>query len=300
MKLEVVIVSYNTSSLLKDCLKSLIDCLQKENLFKNTKVSVVDNASSDNSIAMVKKYFPFVCLTENKTNVGFAAANNQAIRKSSAEYIFLLNSDTIVLPNAVSCLLDEIGKNEKIWAVGPKLLNSDRSLQQSFGYSPTFFRVFCWMLFLDDIPILSRLIRPYQASRKEWYQTYHEVDWVTGAALLFRNKITKKVGFLDEKIFMYGEEVEWCHRIRKMGGKIIFLPSSRIIHKTGGSQKAPGTGIIREFQSIVYFYQKYRSILVLPVRILLKIGALLRLILFGIIRQDSPKITLYAKAFQVA
>src|SRR3989337_1508660 len=96
MKLEVVIVSFNTVSLLKDCLNSLIANLQKENLTKNTQITVVDNASVDESVAMLEKNFPQIKIIKNKTNKGFAAANNRAIRKSNAKYIFLLNSDTVV------------------------------------------------------------------------------------------------------------------------------------------------------------------------------------------------------------
>ena len=300
MTLEVVIVSFNTRQILKNCLKSLFENLSKENLTAKTRVTVVDNNSKDGTVAMLKEDFPGVKIIANKNNLGFAAANNQAITVSTAEYIFLLNSDTIVCPQSISKLLLEIGKSKTTKVVGPKLLNVNGTLQQSFGFTPTFFKVANWMLFFDDLPFLDSFIRPYHASQSRWYQARHEVDWVSGAALLFKRDIIKTAGLLDEKIFMYGEEVEWCYRVRRIGGKIVFSPSSEIIHLGGGSQKGPGTSIIREFQSINYFYRKYFPEHILSVRLLLKIGALLRLILFGIIKADPSKIDLYAKAFKVA
>jgi len=300
MLLEIIIVSYNTKRLLKNCLASLLKNLKKENLLITSRVTVVDNASSDGSLEMVRKNFPAVRIIANKKNLGFAKANNQAIKKSASQYIFLLNSDTEVRPDAISSMLIEIKKNDKIWAVGPKLLNTDGSFQQSFGFTPTFLKVFSWMLFLDDLPVISDLVRPYHAVRYNWYRSPQQVGWVSGAALLFKRKIIKITGFLDEKIFMYGEEVEWCYRIRRAGGEIIFLPQAQIIHLGRGSQQGPGSSIIREYQSIIYFYRKYYPVLGFPVRLLLKIGALLRLVLFGIIGQDSSKRSLYVEAFKVA
>ena len=156
------------------------------------------------------------------------------------------------------------------------------------------------MLFIDDIPLISKFIRPYHASRKEWYKEHQFVDWVSGAALLFRREAVNSSGLMDEKIFMYGEEVEWCYRIRKSGGQIEFFPNAEITHFGGGSQKGPGASIIREFESIIYFYRKHNKKSIMPVKLLLKIGALLRLILFGIIRKDTSLTTLYAKAFKMA
>ena len=300
MLLEIIIVSFNTEELLKNCLKSLTNCLIKEKLEEKTQITVVDNNSQDNSIKMVRTLFPEVKIIANRNNTGFAKANNQAIRESKAEFIFLLNSDTVVHNNAVSELLKSLREGKSAMAAGPKLINPDGSLQQSFGFAPDFFKVLFWMFFLDDIPFLTKIIKPYHASRKEWYASSHKVDWVTGAALIFKKDVVTKVGLLDENIFMYGEEVEWCYRIRKTGGEIIFNPDATIMHLGGGSQKDKGNSIIREFASIVYFYEKHRKTLLFPIRLVLKIGALLRLILFGIIGGKSSKISLYAKAFKMA
>lgn len=300
MQLEIIIVSFNTSSLLKNCLQSLFKCLGDEKLNSSTNVTVIDNNSSDDSLTQVKKFFPQVKIIANKQNVGFAKANNQAISASKSDFILLLNSDTLVHKNAVSILLNYLKDNSKVSVVGPKLLNLDGSLQQSFGFSPTLGKVFFWLFFLDDIPLISQLIKPYHAQAKNWYQNITEVDWVSGAVLMFRTEIRKSVGLLDEKIFMYGEEVEWCYRIIKQGGKIVFTPHAQITHLGGGSQKIPGSNITREFESINYFYKKYYPQYLIFVRLLLKCGALLRLFLFGIIGNDSSKIALYAKAFKMA
>lgn len=298
--LEVIIVSYNTKDLLKNCLDSLFKCLISENLVLKSMVTVVDNASTDNSVLMVRNSFPRVKIIENKINYGFAKANNLAVKISKAEFIFLLNSDTVVHKFALTNLLKVINEDKKIQAIGPKLLNFDGTLQQSMGFSPTFVNLLNWMFFIDDLPFISGFLHPYHLQGKKWYKNQSEIDWISGAALLFRRKITDKIGRLDEEIFMYGEEVEWCYRIKLSGGKIVYLPDAQITHLGGGSQKVPGNSIIREYDSINYFYRKYFRPLILPVRLILKIGALLRLILFGIIGRDSSRISLYAKAFKVA
>ena len=154
------------------------------------------------------------------------------------------------------------------------------------------------MFFLDDLPVISKFVRPYHASRREWYQDQHEVGWVKGAALLFRRDAVKSAGLLDEKIFMYGEEVEWCFRITERGGKIIFDPQSEITHIGGGSQKGPESAIIGEYRFIIYFFRKYHPGQFTQVRFLLKCGALLRLILFGIIGR-FPEASIYAKALKM-
>src|SRR3989338_705063 len=296
--LEVVVINYNTAFLLKNCLNSLYSAIKNEGLTYHTKVTVVDNDSKDQSVATIKKYFPQVNLFINKKNLGFAKANNLAIKKSKAEFIFLLNSDTLIGTNVLSGLINQMKSDSRIAVVGPKLLNPDQSLQQSAGFTPYLSKIFFWMFFLDDLPFLSKLIKPYHARHAFFYRQVQEVDWVSGAALLFRRKIADLSGLLDENIFMYGEEVEWCFRIRRANFLIYYYPQAEVIHFKGGSAESPGTAIVEEFKSVIYFYQKHFPRLLSPVRLLLKTGALLRLILFGIIGR-FPVLKLYAQAIKV-
>lgn len=299
MELSIIIVSFNTSDLLRKCLNRVYKSLSFGKIEKTSEVIVVDNASSDGSVEMVKKNFPKVLIIKNSNNLGFAKANNQGIKKSTGKFILLLNSDTEVEKDALSNLLHKI-KSENRGVVGGKLLNPDGFTQSSAGFLPNLSKVFFWMFFIDDIPILSKFIKPYHIEDKSFYEKEQLVDWVSGACFLFRREIIERVGLMDENIFMYGEELEWCYRIKKVGFQIVYVPDAHVLHHKGASSQGAG-GILEEFQAIIYLYKKHKPRWELPlVRLLLKIGALLRIIIFGIIGKYKTRLPTYAKAFKLA
>src|SRR3990167_6271232 len=215
MELSVIIVNWNTKKLLEDCLKSIFK-LTKDISFE---VIVVDNGSEDGSQAMVMKKFPQVKLVPNKDNLGFAKANNRGIKIAKGKYVLLLNSDTYLIENSFKKLVSEAGKLENLGAMGPLLLNEDRSIQQSVGFFPHLPQIFWWMTFIDDLPG-GTILKPYHIDHDSFYKNQHEVDWVTGAAFLIPKKVIEKAGMLDDKIFMYGEDFEWCFRIKKKDFRI--------------------------------------------------------------------------------
>jgi len=241
--LSVIVVNWNTRKLLENCLFSI---------FKFTKgisfeVIVVDNGSIDSSPQMVKKKFPQVKLILNKENLGFTKANNQGIKVAKGKYILLLNSDTYLIENALGKLvkradgLSKRGPTPKVvrplrglGALGPLLLNENRSVQQSVGFFPHLPQIFWWMSFIDDLP-RGDLLRPYHVDHDSFYQKEQPVDWVTGAAILVPKKVIQKIGGFDENIFMYGEEVDWCYRIKKAGFDVYFSPVAKIVHIGRGS-----------------------------------------------------------------
>lgn len=294
MKLSIVIISYNTRRLLEKCLVSIYNFLSQSK-FKY-EVIVVDNASSDSSQVMVKSKFPQVTLIENKKNLGFAIANNQGIKMAKGEYILLLNSDTEVKENAIEVLVKEAGKDKNIGVVGPKLVNPDGSYQPSVGYFPTIFKIALWMMFIDDIPIISKIIKPYHAERSSFYKKRQDVDWVSGACMLVKARALKKSGLFDEKIFMYGDEVELCFRIKESGYLILYTPEGAILHHKGASGEGKHAGVLEEFKFLYFFYKKYYPIWQFYLlRFLLYFGALLRWLLFGIILRQKRRAYLYAK-----
>jgi GT2 family glycosyltransferase len=300
MTVSIIIVSYNTSQLLIDCLKSVFASLGKMQQAEY-EVIVVDNASRDNSVSMVRQLFPRVRLIGNTSNKGFTQANNQGIKAAKGDFLLLLNSDTRITPDTIPCLLSQIKRDNKTGVVGCQIRNKDNSLQPSCGYFPNFGKVLAWMLFIDDIPYLQTIIRPYHVEHRAFYMSEHEVDWVTGACFFFRKEIVRRVGCFDEEIFMYGEEVEWCFRIKKAGYRIIYTPKTYIYHLKGGSSDGINAGISQEFTSLQYFYRKHKSILLqtfLP--LVLKFGALLRFVLFGIILHNPKKAKLYAQTITMA
>lgn len=296
--LDVIIVNHNTKNLLANCLSHLYKSLKYADLENKAQIFVVDNASTDRSLEMVRENFPRIKLIINKNNAGFAKANNQVLRKSQAKYILLLNSDTRLNENCLLRLMEVMEKDSRIGVIGPKLLNSDGSLQPSAGFYPNLWRVFCWMFFIDDLPFIQNFISAYHLQTKGFFEKVQETDWVSGACLLVSLKAVEKGGTLDENIFMYAEEVEWCYRLEKAGFAILFYPKAVCIHLKGASGAGSHAGIVEEFKSLQYIYQKNHHGQLPLLKFLLRCGALLRLILFGIIRRHQDKVKLYAKAFQ--
>ncbi|MCJ7740906.1 glycosyltransferase family 2 protein [Candidatus Microgenomates bacterium] len=301
MKLSIVIVSFNTCGLLEKCLNSVYQSIAAGGLSASTEVIVVDNASRDGSLQMVEEKFPKVRLIKNKKNLGFAAGNNQGIKSAKGDYYLLLNSDTELLKDTLKLLLGEMEKNASLGVVGSKLLNKDNTIQPSAGFFPDLTRVFLWMTFLDDL--LSRFvaIHPYHVENGNFYDKKQEVDWVTGACFLISRKAVEKAGLLDEGIFMYGEEVEWCYRIKKAGYQVEYFPQASIYHYKGQSAvRAEGAGIDQEYLAVIYFYKKHQPSWKLPiVKLLLALGALLRLFVFGIIGRYRGRVSFYAKALKM-
>ncbi len=296
MDLSVIIVNWNTKQLLEECLASIYK------FTKNIKfeVIVVDNGSTDDSQAMVRKKFSYAKLIENKDNLGFAKANNLGIKSAIGKYILLLNSDTYFIENSLPKIVEYADKQKNLGVLAPQLLNVDKSIQQSVGFFPNLPQIFYWMSFIDDLPF-GQLLKPYHVDHDSFYKKDQHADWVTGAALLIPKNILKKAGNLDEKIFMYGEDVEWCWRIKKAGFDIIYTPSTKIVHiGRGSSGQISKRAFVGEFEGLKYFYNKHKAPTSLQImRILLKIGALARILVFGILgRKETARA--YVEVLKVA
>ncbi|MBI3443616.1 glycosyltransferase family 2 protein [Candidatus Woesebacteria bacterium] len=296
MDISVIIVNWNTKKLLEDCLKSIFEFTKGINF----EVIVVDNGSEDGSRDMVKKKFPQVKLIPNKENLGFTKANNQGIKIAKGEYMLLLNSDTYLVENSLKKLVGKARSIANLGALGPMLLNENRSIQQSAGFFPHLPQVFYWMSFLDDLPG-GTILRPYHVDHDSFYQKDQEVNWVTAAAILVPKRVIGKVGSLDENIFMYGEEVDWCYRIKKEKFEIFYSPATKIVHiGRGSSGKISQNAILGEYGGIKYFYAKHKSSRSLQLlRALLKMGALARIAIFAILGgREASKF--YVEAFKMA
>ena len=297
-ELSIIIINFNTADLLKACLASLFKAIRNAKFERIVEIIVVDNASTDTSRTILSQFSSRISAIYNKSNIGFAAANNQGIRASSGDFLLLLNSDTKVEKDTLVNLLKVIRADRSIGVVGPKLLNSDNTVQPSVGFFPTLTKVFFWMSFLDDIPLIQNLLRPYHINARLFYNQRQFVDWVSGACLLVQKEAIEVAGLLDERIFMYAEEVEWCYRIKKKHYQVLYTPEVNVIHHKGASAtKENEAGIIEEFVGLIYFYRKHMSFWRgLLLRFFLMYGALLRIVVFGIIGCQPRKIRLYAKA----
>ncbi len=300
MKLSIIIVNYKTPFLLKNCLMKLKFSLEYSRLFNESETIVIDNATDSKEIDPVKNLFPWIKIISNKNNIGFAAANNQGIKLSRGKYILLLNTDAEVAKNTAGILLGILEKEPLAAVAGCKLINEDGSIQPSIGFFPNLIKVLLWMSFLDDISILTSLIKPYHVDNKKYYSLSHEVDWVSGACFMLKKEAILQAGLLDENIFMYGEEVEWCYRIKKKGFRVIYTPLTSVLHLKGASGKGKISGIAEEFSGLLFFYKKHYPIWQgILLRILLITGALLRIMIFGIITGSPAKVKLYAEAVKM-
>lgn len=313
MDVSVIIINFNTKRLTEQAISSV---------YKFTKgitfeIIVVDNDSIDGSQQLIAKKFLQVKLISNKKNVGFGAANNQAMKVAGGKYVFLLNSDAYLIENSLKKLFDlsegpslktanqpetepkSFKRDGPLFVLAPLLLNEDRSVQQSVGYLPNLLRVLFWMSFLDDLPF-GYILSPYHVDNDSFYKKETEVGWATGAAMFIPKKVFTKTGGFDENIFMYGEEVEWCWRMKRAGYKIVFFPSTKLTHIGRGSQgKNFQAAIVGEYRGLMYLYKKHNNSVSLQIlMLLLKIGALARILIFGAIgRRELAKI--YVEAFKI-
>ena len=272
MKLSIVIVSWNTWALLRECLDSVFAYSPRCEF----DVWVVDNASSDDSAAMVRAQFPQVRLTENRDNVGFARANNQAIQESEGEYVLLLNSDTKVKPGALENLVAFMDSHSEAGAAGARLLNPDGTLQSSCYPAPTLSRE-VWRLFhLDAL----RLYGSYNMA--DWNQEeVRAVDVLLGACLMLRRQVLDQVGWLDGDYFMYSEEVDLCYRIQQAGWPLYWVPTAEIIHYGGQSTRQVAADMfLRLYQGkLLYFRKNHGPTAAQMYKLILLAASLTRLVL---------------------
>ncbi|HSL29854.1 MAG TPA: glycosyltransferase family 2 protein [Anaerolineales bacterium] len=249
--LSIIIVSWNTAELLENCIASIL-ANPSTSPFE---IWVVDNASTDNSPGMVRERFPQVHLIENRTNVGFARANNQALQRCGGDYILLLNPDTLVSPGALQALVDFMNEHPEAGAAGARLLNPDSSLQISSHPHPTLSRELWRLLHFDTL-------LPYAVYPTTKWDTSQpqEVDLLMGACLLVRKDALDQVGFLDEDYFIYSEEIDLCYRIQRAGWRIFWVPQAEVVHFGGQStQQVPTEMFLNLYQSKIKYFRKHHG-----------------------------------------
>lgn len=261
MKLSVIILNYNTKDLISQCLESIK--LQNVDVDgKDLEVFVVDNGSRDGSTETIASKFPFVKLIENKTNLGFAKANNIGIKKAKGKIIALLNSDTLVQENTFVTMTNFLNKNKNIGAATPRLQLVDGSLDLAChrGF-PTPFNALSYFFKLEQLLPNFRLFSGYHQTWKDFNKP-HEVDAISGASFFIKREVIEKVGNLDERYFMYAEDLDWCMRIKKAGWKIFYNPNATVIHfkKQSGRGKKEGSKISKDIRAtrskaIGHFYE---------------------------------------------
>jgi O-antigen biosynthesis protein len=270
--LSVVIVNYNVRQFLENALTSIrraMDGLEGE-------IFVVDNASDDGSVEMVRGAFPDVCLIENKKNVGFARANNQALARTRGRLLLLINPDTVVQEDTFRVMLKFFDEHPDAGLAGCKILNPDGSIQLPCRRSfPTPWVSFTKVFGLAALFPRSRFFGRYNLTYLSPDENY-PVDAVSGSFMMLRREVYEAIGGLDEEFFMYGEDLDWCYRVQQSGKKVYYVHNTKIIHFKGESTRRSEIDELKVFYGAMQvFVEKHfgRSSIV---KFLLNAGILLR------------------------
>jgi GT2 family glycosyltransferase len=330
MLLSIIIISYNTADITLQTLNSVeTDLLSSPKLSPLTEIIIIDNDSQDNSIAQIKSFATSsrlkMTIIANKSNNGFAAANNQGIAKATGQFVLLLNSDTIVESAALQLMVDAMLDHpvqdttadlishhhqlDRVGILAAHLLNTDGSTQYQGGSFPSLLSLFIHMTFLDDIPILGKLLPSTQhtglravpsskapADKTAQFSPLLAKDWVAGTAMLLRQTMIDEIGTLDEDIFMYGEDIEYCLRAQNHHWDVALHPTASITH-LGSASSSSKNAIIGEMIGYLHIWTKHKPAWQYQVvKQILMLGCRLRILLFGIIIKDHDRANIYHQA----
>ncbi|MGZ3493880.1 MAG: glycosyltransferase family 2 protein [Thermodesulfobacteriota bacterium] len=248
--LSIIIVNWNTRDLLIQCLESIFRTARGVDL----EVFVVDNGSTDGSARVVKERFPVVKVIENQGNIGFAGANNQALKISGGKYSLLLNPDTQVKGKAIEELISFMEAHPRAGISGVQLLNSNGSKQNSIANFP------CLTTELLNKSLLRRLFPKKFPGKETNYSEPIEVDSVIGACMMVRRRAAEQVGILDEDYFLFLEETDWCYRMKNAGWKIYHVPQAEVDHFQGKSaEEVKKKARVEFYRSRYHFFRKNKG-----------------------------------------
>jgi len=249
--LSVIIVNWNTKELLLNCLESFYRTVRNLTF----EIFVVDNGSNDGSPDLVRKTFPEIELIQNQKNLGFARANNEALRKSKGRHALLLNTDVILTNGAVEKLVEFMDSNPTVGIAGGQLINGDGSKQNSFDNFPS----------LATEVLNKSLLRIFfptrYPSKRVSYSSPIDVHSVIGACMIVRSRSIQEVGLLDENYFFFLEETDWCYRMRRQRWRVCHVPQAEIIHLQGRTANlVKNRAKIEYYRSLYLFFKKHKGI----------------------------------------
>lgn len=241
LDLSIVIVNYNARGLLRQCLRSLLENVQGSSL--TWKIVLVDNNSSDDSIAMVREQFADVRLIPLEENGGYAKGVNVGIRSLEARYYLILNMDTtIVQPHAIERMVSYMEAHPDVGLAGPKLINPNGTTQASSCIFPRFWYPLYRRTFVGKLRFAKKAIHQYLML--DWdHDDTRPVDWVIGTGMMVRNDAIQHVGLMDERFFMYFEDVDWCRRFWEHEWKVVYIADVEIVHYHG-RESAKQSGMV--------------------------------------------------------
>ncbi|XOI99629.1 glycosyltransferase family 2 protein [Paenibacillus polymyxa] len=252
LDVSIIIVNFNTRQLTLDCLASVY----ASQTSYQYELIVIDNASHDGSVEAIREVYPDVKLIANQNNTGFAVANNQGMEVAKGRYILLLNSDTVVQPDTLHTMIYFMDRHPEMGASGCKVILPDGSLDKACkrGFptpSASFYYAFGISRLFPDRPKFNQ----YQLGHLSPDDEY-PVDCLVGAFMLVRRETIDQVGGLDETFFMYGEDIDWCYRIKEAGWGIFYYPRTYIVHYKGGSARRKPLKITYEFHRAMWVFHR--------------------------------------------
>ena len=281
---SIIIVNWNSCDLLKNCL----DSIRQTNPNGNYEIIVVDNASTDDSLRMIKNDFPEVVLIENKENLGFAKGCNIGIKASKGKIILFLNSDAEVRElNTLVRVENFFDDHEDVGILGLRLVFPDGGPQASGGEFISVKKLMKHQILFGDSPIFHKLRGKFNRGENT---TFYDIDFVSGACFFIRKKLFDEIGIFDESFFMYGEDMDYCFRAKKKGWRIIILPSIKVIHlKSQSTRKNLESALYHGIKNncfLVYkFYGKNKALIAHSIY---SVGLILRFLLAFVRKQEKP------------
>lgn len=241
MDLSIIILNYQSKGLVKQCLKGI----KNSNLSLSYEIIVVDNASNDGCLEMVKNNFLGVKTIQADKNHGYAAGNNLGIKATQGKYIMILNPDVAVLENSIQLMFEFMENRVEVGLAGPRLINPDKSVQFSCMKFPTLLTPLYRRTFLGRFQFVQKKLKEYQMSDCDHAEN-REVDWIFGACMIVRKSAIEKVGLLDEKFFLYFEDTDWCRRFWRAGFKVYYVANAKMVHYHGRLSDSGILGIFKK------------------------------------------------------
>lgn len=267
-RLSVIVVNWNTRRFLERCLASLDETARG----LDVETIVVDNGSADGSAAMVEERFPRVHLLRQSENLGFSKAVNLGLPSATGDLVLLLNSDTVLLPGTLEQSASRMEEDPSIDVLGCRLIGGDGGVQTSCGLFPSLHTLWWQSVFVLVLRVfgpgtvrwLSRRARtplmPVRDLVRIWDPgEVRDVDWVSGAFLMTRRSVVERVGGLDESFWLFGEDMDWCWRVKRAGGRVVYFGRASIIHVGGGSTAAKLESDLRHYRASLRLYAKHRG-----------------------------------------
>jgi len=254
--ISIIIVNYNTKDYLLNCVNSIFESRCRGSF----EVIVVDNNSCDNSIKLIEENNSKVDIIKNDNNLGFSKAVNMGLKKSLGKYVCVLNPDTVLNINSLEILFDYMEKEIDVACVSPKIINSDGTFQISCKRSlPKIKNSFFKLTAIDRLFPNSIFFSSYNLLYLD-EDISHQVEVISGACMFIRRKTFESVGYFDESFFLYGEDIDYCHRMSDLKMKVVYYPSSKVTHFKGVSAQSRPYEVISEFHnSMIKYYNKYQS-----------------------------------------